>query len=209
MKIELSFQNHKESFFLPINPTKVEVKEGHKNEKVRVLKLGEVNLIGKRDLKSFSLGSMFPAKNNPLNKDGKSPKYYKDKILKWKHSGKPIRVIIPSLDINLAMAIEDFSYSKKEGREDIYYTISLAEYRFLNVSKVKSKNSKPKKNGLKKRPSNKPRRKTYTVKRGDCLWAISKRFYGKGSQWKKLYAKNKKVVGKNPNLIYPGQKLVI
>ncbi len=33
--------------------------------------------------------------------------------------------------------------------------------------------------------------------------------YGKGSDYTKIYNANKGVIGKNPNLIYPGQVFVI
>ena len=50
--------------------------------------------------------------------------------------------------------------------------------------------------------------KVYAVKKGDNLSSIAKRKYGKESQWTKIYEANKSTV-KNPNLIYPGQKLII
>ncbi len=50
---------------------------------------------------------------------------------------------------------------------------------------------------------------TYTVKKGDCLWGIAKKFYGSGAQYRKIYDANRNVIGKNPNLIYPGQVLTI
>lgn len=49
----------------------------------------------------------------------------------------------------------------------------------------------------------------YTVVKGDCLWNISKKFYGSGAQYTKIYNANKTVIGGNPNLIYPGQVLSI
>jgi len=33
--------------------------------------------------------------------------------------------------------------------------------------------------------------------------------YGDASKWTKIYEANKSVIGKNPNLIYPGQKYTI
>ena len=45
--------------------------------------------------------------------------------------------------------------------------------------------------------------KSYTVKSGDSL---SKVF---GSNWRKVYEANKDVIGSNPNIIKPGQTLVI
>lgn len=49
---------------------------------------------------------------------------------------------------------------------------------------------------------------SYTVVKGDCLWNIAKKFYGKGSQYALIYNANRDKI-KNPNLIYPGQVLVI
>ncbi len=49
---------------------------------------------------------------------------------------------------------------------------------------------------------------TYTVVKGDCLWNIAKKFYGRGAQYVKIYNANKDKI-KNPNLIYPGQVLTI
>lgn len=50
---------------------------------------------------------------------------------------------------------------------------------------------------------------TYTVKKGDNLWTIAKKFYGSGAQYTKIYEANRSVIGNNPNLIYPGQTFTI
>lgn len=50
---------------------------------------------------------------------------------------------------------------------------------------------------------------SYTVKKGDNLWNLAKKYYGDGSQWRKIYDANKDVIGGNPNLIYPGQQYTI
>ncbi|MDK1475800.1 transglycosylase family protein [Streptomyces sp. 549] len=44
----------------------------------------------------------------------------------------------------------------------------------------------------------------YTVRSGDTLGTIAA---AHGTQWDKVYAENKDVVGGDPNLIFPGQKL--
>ena len=46
----------------------------------------------------------------------------------------------------------------------------------------------------------------YKVKRGDCLWTISRRFYGQGRMYQKIAKENKL---KDPNKIYPGQVIKI
>ncbi len=49
---------------------------------------------------------------------------------------------------------------------------------------------------------------TYTVQKGDTLQKISEKVYGSMKQWKKIFDFNSDAL-KNPNKIYPGQKLKI
>ncbi len=49
----------------------------------------------------------------------------------------------------------------------------------------------------------------YTVKKGDCLWSIARKFYGSGAQYTRIYEANRNVIGGNPSRIYPGQVLTI
>ena len=50
---------------------------------------------------------------------------------------------------------------------------------------------------------------TYTVKKGDNLWNLAKKFYGNGADYGKIYEANRDVIGGNPSLIYPGQTFTI
>ena len=49
---------------------------------------------------------------------------------------------------------------------------------------------------------------TYEVKSGDSLSKIAKRIYGNGNEWKRIFEANTDVL-KDPNKIFPGQKLKI
>lgn len=49
----------------------------------------------------------------------------------------------------------------------------------------------------------------YTVKTGDTLGSIAKDTLGDSGKWRLIYDANKDVVGSNPDLIFPGQKLKI
>ena len=80
------------------------------------------------------------------------------------------------------------------------------------ASKTSAKKNSTKKDSTKKKvsssSSSKSAQRTYTVKKGDCLWNIAKKFYGKGSLYTKIYDANTKKIA-NPNRIYVGQVLVI
>ncbi|MCM1045644.1 MAG: phage tail protein [Candidatus Gastranaerophilales bacterium] len=49
---------------------------------------------------------------------------------------------------------------------------------------------------------------TYVVVKGDCLWNIARKFYGSGQEHTRIYNANTGQI-KDPNLIYPGQVLII
>lgn len=50
--------------------------------------------------------------------------------------------------------------------------------------------------------------KTYVVVSGDSLSKIAKREYGNANEWPRIFEANKDIL-KDPNKIYPGQKLKI
>lgn len=54
-----------------------------------------------------------------------------------------------------------------------------------------------------------PTQDIYTVQSGDSLSKIAKKHYGDANVWKKIYEANKQTIGDNPDLIRPGQRLVI
>jgi LysM repeat protein len=70
----------------------------------------------------------------------------------------------------------------------------------------------PGKTGSPGKPKNVPptsgKSEFYTVKPGQSLSSIANQFNIKGG-WHQLYAMNRSVVGSNPNVIHPGQRLKI
>ncbi|MEO6441266.1 MAG: LysM peptidoglycan-binding domain-containing protein [Chitinophagales bacterium] len=53
-----------------------------------------------------------------------------------------------------------------------------------------------------------PAQREYVVKAGDSLSKIAKAHYGDANDWRKIFEANKDVI-KNPDLIHPGQKIII
>ena len=195
-------------FQLPVKPSEYTINVSHKNTVVNVIQKGDINLIGKTGLRDLSLSSFFPARDyNFSNNSGrKEPLAYVEKIEEWRNSGEPIRVIVTGI-LNMECTIESFNYGEKDATGDIYYTISLKEYKKIKtkqatVSLVKGATT------TSTRTTKEPSGGTYTVKKGDSLWKIAKQFYGNGAEYTKIYNANKDKI-KNPNLIYVGQVLTI
>jgi nucleoid-associated protein YgaU len=208
MEFWLSFDNFTEKLQLPVNPGVFRVFTGNSNNIVDIVALGELNLIGGERLAEVQLTSFFPRQWAPYCAYRSIPDPYDavDQIEKWRQSKKPVRLIITDTPVNMACAIEGFEYGEQGGSRDVNYTLSLREYRFVEIRQVTD--SVP--TGMSApRPDTKPKPKTYEVRSGDSLYMIAKKIYGEGSKWRDLYADNKSVIGPDANLIKPGQQLVV
>lgn len=53
-----------------------------------------------------------------------------------------------------------------------------------------------------------PASREYTIQPGDSLSKIAKKYYGNAAEWQKIHEANKSKI-KDPNMIFPGQKIVI
>ena len=162
-----------------------------------------------------------------IYKNGYQPaKYFLENIEKLKMSMKPFQFIVsrkmPSgkvlYDTNMKVTIEDYTINEeaKEGF-DVKVKIKLKQYKDYSTKtmQITIKQYKPVaiQTAISRPATTAPTTRTYTVKKGDCLWNIAKKYYGDGKQYMKIYEANKNNAGKNkikkPSLIYPGQVFVI
>lgn len=213
-QIWLTYNSEKEKIRLPVLPESFQVMNGSNNDSVNITGLGEIVIMQSRPALQFSWSSFFPAEKFPGIQVGSitKPLSLVQKINGWKASKKPIHLIATACGVDLFCTIEDFKYSEEGGDPGTYqYSITLKEYREITVRQVKVDipNQKATVKNEKPRVDNSVQPKTYTVKSGDCLWNIAKKFYGNGAQYTKIYNANKGVIGGNPNLIKPGQVLTI
>ena len=123
--------------------------------------------------------------------------------------------------INVAVYLKSFDYAPTGGIGNYDYSIEFIEAKDVTIYTIKeaktTSSAKSSNTSSSTRPASKKtntstnseQTKTYTVKRGDCLWNIAKAKLGSGSRYMEIYNLNKKVIGSNPNLIYPGQVLVL
>jgi hypothetical protein len=218
MRVEFWLISGKTKLRLPVNPESFAYSSPFRYEETEIESLGEVTNIGYRGLKDFTITTFWPRDYNPAycNYSGfRSPTSFVEQIEKWRNARAPIRYVVTGIkDANHLVTIRDFDVEAERAGSpgDVYFTLSLKEYRQPSVKIVDT--SKPKKgSSSKSRPesSKSTQVKKYTVKSGDSLWKIAARkdVYGDGNKWRKIYDANKKTIGKNPNKLKVGMKLVI
>ena len=117
-----------------------------------------------------------------------------NKLEKWINSGSVLRLIVTGTNNNFECMISDFEHIEQDGTRDVYFTLSLIEYRRIEVPKYDISNNSNNNNNTTNRPSNPPTssQKTHIVKKGDTLSEIAQKYYGKGSLYPKIQEKNKK-----------------
>jgi nucleoid-associated protein YgaU len=210
----LTYNAEKEKIQLPVLPESFKVKNGSKNDSINIAGLGEITIMQGRPALQFSFSSFFPATRFPGIQVSSitKPLTLIEKINSWKAGDKPVHFIATACGVDIFATIESFDYEEDGGDPGTYqYSITLKEYREITVRQVTVDVPKQTATVKKEEPrvDNTVQPKTYTVKSGDCLWNIAKKYYGNGSQYTKIYNANKGVIGGNPNLIYPGQVLTI
>ena len=215
---EIWFKTKDKAVRLPVMPSEFERVVGADYETNKIVGLGDVATFNGNGLAQLSLSSFFPNHEYSFNAYSNVPKpydivrYFKE----WKNKGTVVRVILTGTDINQSMYITNFSYGEKDGTGDVYYSIDLLEYRPITIPKYNnnndnSDNSDREDNNKDKEEDNKTTQKTHKVKKGDSLWAIAQKYYGKGSLYPKIKEANKTKypsLVKN-NIIYVNWELII
>lgn len=209
---------------LPVTPDKLQIKINNANNTVTLINEGEINILKKAELTDIEFECLIPQVQYPFavyESGFKDASYYLNELEQLKSNKKPFQFIVcrrmPDgkrlFNTNMKVSMEDYKITEdaKEGF-DLKVKIKLKQYREYATKTVNIAidASKPKASVTNKRETNNsPTALTYTVVSGDCLWNIAKKFYGDGGKYTVIYNANQSVIGGNPNLIYPGQVLII
>ncbi|CAM3206510.1 phage baseplate protein [Lactiplantibacillus plajomi] len=141
------------TFELPVNPEEIQISSETDDATETVVKLGEVNVLGEKKLRTVEIESILPVKTAGVNyvtatKPLSSAQKYIDRILKIQKSRKPVRLVLSGSKISLKMTIAKFTYGFKNANSDEYtYTLSLTEYRTYKARKMKITKKKVAKKG--------------------------------------------------------------
>lgn len=225
LKIKLSGKNSKNkstSITIPVNPEKIAYKSSGKFQEYQIINKGTAKIPSGKELSYVGWESFFPGaslKGQPYVKSYKNPHTLRNQIEYWRKNGKKVKVSISTTPINMYCYIDSYEESHEGSNGNIYYTIEFSSAVDVQVETVKKKKGKTSgtKRSSKRSGSGS---KTYVVKKGDCLWNISQKFYKKHSEWKKIYNANKTVIEKTAKKrglknsshgwwIFPGTKLKI
>ena len=201
------------SFRFPVLPPEYTIRRGRTIETVTVNAIGEVDLGGKKTLDEISFSSFFPRYFDPYYCDCRSPAPMEcvDTVQKIMRSSTA-RLILTGVG-SFRVRIPSFVFRENDGSGDVYFDITFQEHRPISVpSSDVVRIGEAQENTISKELSrateDAPQESVYIVKKGDCLASIARKMTG-SSSWRDLYERNKDVVGSNPNLIYPGMKLII
>ncbi|MCC0718372.1 LysM peptidoglycan-binding domain-containing protein [Clostridioides sp. ZZV14-6105] len=220
MVIDIYLKNEKEKidFHFPVNPLdSLSIKKEKRFETVDIVNLGEFDIKKEGEkIREISFKTFLPFQYDASYcrySELKNPIEVVAMLEKWVDQAEPLRLIMTGFGYNGLVTISSFSNTQTAGREeDRDIEITFRTYRELKIETLKKETKSNTKTDLKdNRPNNKTTTKIYTVKASDTLYKIAKNLLGKGSRWPEIYniPENKKVIGKNPNVIKKGQKLVI
>ena len=182
--------NGEQQFTFTVNPERLRVSRPNCNRVERLAMGGTVNLWGGRGLREVSFTTFLPEERSPFY-GGTDGAEVLSLLKAWQDSGDPVRLIVSGSDINDAFLIEDVSETLAEGDRDVGLTVTLREYKFKSALAALAGGSGGSGTApVRKRTDERVTPQTYTVKKGDTLWDIACRFYGDGTKWGRIAAKN-------------------
>lgn len=224
----MAYKFYMDKVLLPIPPSKMTTKISNKNKTVTLINDGEVSILKSQGLTEISFDLLLPNVEYPFadykNGKFKDAKYFLDKFENLKMNKTAFQFIVSRelpkgkdlFSTNIKVSLEDYSIVEdaKEGF-DVTVSIKLKQYKPFSTKVIQLQTTTvatATSNGsgvifIPAKEETPPKVNTstippYTVKSGDCLWNICKRFLGDGSKYSQI-AKLNNI--SNPNLIYPGQ----
>lgn len=182
----------------PLPPESLTLEQAADHRRVTLSGLGEVTQLRAPGQLQFSFESCFPAGCSPS--PGRCAALLREMMDK-----KSVRFVAAGIasPVSMAVTVEKLCLWEEAGDcGSIYCALTLREYRSPKITPAQSGGiSSPAVRADTREPVLR-----HTVVSGDTLWAIARKYLGRGSLYTELAEKNSI---KNPNLIYPGQVLLI
>lgn len=220
----MGYEFYLDNMLLPVTPSKLTIKINNQNKTYNLINDSEINVLKSPGLSEIDIEFSLPNIKYPyaVYKNGfETADVFLSKLEKLKTGLKPFQFIVvrntPNggalFGTNIKVSLEEYTIKEdaKEGY-DVIVSVKLKQYREYSTKTcnitIKKQVQMVNNREIGNSPAPTTQNKTYTVVQGDTLWAIAKKFYGNGSKYGMIYNANKDKI-KNPNLIYPGQVLII
>ncbi|MCK3753342.1 LysM peptidoglycan-binding domain-containing protein [Clostridioides difficile] len=201
-----------DTFRFPVFPSSFEINSKAIVNTSNVLKTGEIAVFGGVGLRTTEISGFFPRNEASYCDYTSFPSPYDcvNKIQRWMNEGFILRFTITETNINFECIITDFQYEEKDCTGDVYFTLSLKEYKRIQIPSVNSSDGKI--TSVKDVPITKgfetKKQRTHKVVKGDNLWSLSQKYYGNGDLYEKIVKANDKLI-KTADHIEDGWVLVI
>jgi LysM repeat protein len=196
---------------LPVPPEKISYKIKNNNKTIDLVNGGAVNVLRQPGLTDVSFTLLIPCRKYPFShpEGFVEQDYYLTLFQMLKTGLQPFKFNIHRIvsnttelaEVEMTVSLESYTVTEKaEGMGDVEVEISLKEYAESLTSCYVVENGVAKE--ITNRASNRTVPSSYTVKRGDSLWAIAKMQLGDETKWKSIAEKNGI---KMPYTVMPGQ----
>lgn len=213
------------SLLLPVTPQKLTMKFKGNNKTLTLANEGDINFLRYPGLTEITFDAVLPMLGQyPFSDTYHRPDYYLDAFEKLMINRTPFHFVVSRLspsgeplydnDLDMTVSLESYTTTEDAAQgPDVTVSITLKQYisyatKIVRVITEDDGNKSVIAEEKKREDSSAPAVKTYTVKSGDCLWNIAKRYLGNGARYTEIYRLNKDKI-KNPSLIYEGQVLIL
>lgn len=202
-------ENNRRKIELTVNPESLTVSDSVENNRLKVDRLGQVNLPGRRGLKEVSIITFLPDRSSPFY-SGESVSGDLKLIDRWKEKRTKVRIVVSDPKLNIRALLDSASVTLREGRKDVFIDWTFSEYKEITVPTVESiegliQVAEPVLQERAEEAAPAPGR-TEIVTSGTTLWSLAVKYYGDGQQWTKISAANGNI---DPKKLQKGMTLNI
>lgn len=190
--------------FLP--PERFIWEQAAAHQRVTLMDVGDITQLCPPGQRSVSFSGFFPPQGDyPFIGASTGPEEAAEMLQEMMKSGKayPFSIGGVRMPVQMEVTIEKLRLWEEAGEDGcVYYDLTLQEYKSAEATVTAGSGGAG--SSVRAEESQSPGK--YTIQKGDTLWAIAKEFLGDGSRYAEIAAASGVA---NPNLIYPGQELVI